>query len=149
MIDSFETTIAAAERAGVRFDDASPPSTVRIDYEDAQHLNLVDWGENGDGKPAILFIHGFMQQCRTWDFTCLALRSRFRCISIDLRGHGDSGRPVQPDYTTHHYLTDLRRVSRHLNEEMNIDHFALCGLSLGGQLSYLYASENLKRWMRL
>ncbi len=141
MIDSFQATVAAAQRAGVRFDDASPPRAIRISYNNAQHLNLMDWGENGDGKPVIVFIHGFMQQCRTWDFTCLALRSRFRCIAIDLRGHGDSGRPANPDYTTHHYLADLRHVTRYLNAEMRIEHFALCGLSLGGHLSYIYAAE--------
>ena len=104
-------------------------------------LNFVDWGEDGDGKPTIVFIHGFLQQARTWDFTCLALRSRYRCISLDLRGHGDSGRPTEPDYNTVGYLEDLRRFARHLNDNMNIQRFAICGLSLGGQLSYIYAAE--------
>lgn len=142
MVDSFDTTIAAAERAGVRFDDASPPSSHRIRQNDEFELHFIDWGDQTGRKPALIFIHGFLQQARTWDFTCLALRSRFRCISLDLRGHGDSGRPVAPDYSTHYYLSDLHRLIDHLSQDMGIDRFGLCGLSLGGSLSYIYASEN-------
>ena len=142
MIESFDTTIAAAERAGVRFHDASPPISHRIRQNGEFDLNFIDWGDDTGAKPALIFIHGFLQQARTWDFTCLALRSRFRCISLDLRGHGDSGRPVEPEYTTHFYLSDLQRLIDHLSQEMGVDRIGLCGLSLGGSLSYLYASEN-------
>ena len=141
-IEAFETTIAAARRAGVRSDDARPPTIHRIEQEGGFDLNFIDWGDDSESKPAIVFIHGFLQQARTWDFTCLALRSRFRCISLDLRGHGDSGRPDEPDYSTHYYLSDLRRLLGHLSDEMGIERFGLCGLSLGGSLSYIYASEN-------
>ena len=142
MDNSFNTTISAARRAGVRFEDDSPPTSHDICQNDEFDLHFVDWGDASGANPAIIFIHGFMQQARTWDFTCLALRSRFRCISLDLRGHGDSGRPREPDYTTHHYLSDLRRLIDHLKGEMNIRRFGFCGLSLGGQLSYVYAYQN-------
>ena len=141
-VDSFDATIAAARRAGVRFEDDSPPTVHRIRQNDEFDLHFVDWGDSVGTKPAIIFIHGFMQQARTWDFTCLALRNRFRCFSLDLRGHGDSGRPKEADYTTHHYLSDLQRLVEHLINEMNIGCFGLCGLSLGGSLSYIYASKN-------
>lgn len=142
METTFEATLGAARRAGVRFDDDSPPKSARIQHPGGHHLNYVDWGHDGDGKPTVIFIHGFLQQCRTWDFTCLALRSRFRCISLDLRGHGDSGRPANPDYNTHYYLSDLRVLANHLTEEAGVERFAIVGLSLGGQLSYIYAAEN-------
>ena len=142
MLDSFDTTIAAARRVGVRFDDTRPPTAHQIAHEDGLDLNFIDWGDESNVKPAIIFIHGFLQQARTWDFTCLALRSQFRCISLDLRGHGDSGRPNGPDYTTHRYLSDLQRLIHHLSDEMGIQRFGLCGLSLGGHLSYIYASNN-------
>lgn len=141
-IEAFDTTVAAARRAGVRFDDARAPSTHRIEHDDGFELNFIDWGDETGQKPTIIFIHGFLQQARTWDFTCLALRSRFRCISLDLRGHGDSGRSRGPDYTTHYYQSDLRRLIDHMTREMGIDRFGLCGLSLGGHQSYIYASEH-------
>ena len=143
MIESFDTTIAAAERAGVRFHDASPPISHRIRQNGEFDLNFIDWGDDTGAKPALIFIHGFLQQARTWDFTCLALRSRFRCISLDLRGHGDSGRPVKPEYTTHSLPLRPSTIGRPpFAQDLGIDRFGLCGLSLGGSLSYLYASEN-------
>ena len=141
-IEAFDTTIDAATRAGVRFDDSTPPSVHRIQQNGEFELNYVDWGDETGTKPTVIFIHGFLQQARTWDFTCLALRSRFRCISLDLRGHGDSGRPVEPDYSTHYYLSDLYRLIDHLSQDKGIERFGICGLSLGGHLSYIYASEN-------
>ena len=140
--NSFNATIAAARRAGVSFVEDSPPTSHSIRQNGEFDLNFVDWGDPSRSNPTIIFIHGFMQQARTWDFTCLALRSRFRCISLDLRGHGDSDRPAAPDYTTHHYLRDLHRLTYHLKGQMSIDRFGLCGLSLGGHLSYIYASQN-------
>ena len=142
METTFTATLEAARRAGVRFTDDTPPKSVQIRQPGSHHLNFVDWGRDGDGKPVVIFIHGFLQQARTWDFTCLALRSRFRCISLDLRGHGESGRPTDPDYNTHFYLSDLRRFVNHFTNEMHIDRIALVGLSLGGQLSYVYAAEH-------
>ena len=135
---SFQTTHAAALKAGLQVADSSPPKHEVLDGGGFD-LHFVDWG--GDDKPAIIFIHGFLQQARTWDFTCLALRSRFRCISLDLRGHGDSGKPSDPDYTTHHYLSDTERLATHLEKTRGIRTFSFCGLSLGGQVSYLYASR--------
>ena len=142
MESTFTATLEAARQAGILFTDDSPPKSVHIRKPGSHHLNFVDWGHDDDGKPVVIFIHGFLQQARTWDFTCLALRSRFRCISLDLRGHGDSGRPPNADYNTHYYLSDLRRFADYFKQKMDIDRFSIVGLSLGGQLSYVYASEH-------
>ncbi len=138
---SFQSTHEAALNAGLHIGDSSPPVHKSFDGGGFD-LHFVDWG--GEGKPAIIFIHGFLQHARTWDFTCLALRTRFRCISLDLRGHGDSGRPSDPDYTTHHYLSDLTLLAENVKKMLSISKFSLCGLSLGGQVSYLYASKRPK-----
>lgn len=43
----------------------------------------------GNG-PVVVFIHGLTFCRRTWDPIVARLRDRFRCIAIDLPGHGDS-----------------------------------------------------------
>ena len=156
-VDDFAATLDAARRVGVEFADVTPPAARRVwqverdgrgedDAGDGSRggfeLSYVDWGDDSGSKPALIFLHGFLQQARSWDFTCLALRSRFRCVSLDFRGHGDSGMPMSPDYTTHDYLSDLERLIRHLAEVEGVSRFGLCGLSLGGQLSYIYAARN-------
>jgi pimeloyl-ACP methyl ester carboxylesterase len=43
----------------------------------------------GDGPP-ILFIHGLTFAAKTWDPIIARLRDRFRCVAVDLPGHGGS-----------------------------------------------------------
>ena len=141
MDETFQNTLEAARNLGVRFFDDSPPTAVTIKDPELHDLHFVDWGDDSGNKPTVIFIHGFLQQARTWDFTCLALRSRFRCISLDLRGHGDSGPSEDLNYTTHGYLEDAKRLVNHMSTGMGISEFSICGLSLGGQLAYILASE--------
>lgn len=139
-MQAYESTVRAARNAGISFTDASPPSQRVIAGDDCE-LSYIDWGASAD-KPAIVFLHGFLQQARSWDFTCLALRDRFSCFALDLRGHGDSGSPDAPDFTTHHYHSDLVSLVNHLRDSANITSFSICGLSLGGQLAYLHAAAH-------
>lgn len=52
-------------------------SGCRLYYEDA-----------GEGEACILFAHGLLWNCREFDRQVSALKSEFRCISLDFRGHG-------------------------------------------------------------
>lgn len=139
-MQAFNSTVRAAVAAGIQFEDDTPPVQRTLAGQDCE-LSYVDWGAT-QGKPAIVFVHGFLQQARSWDFTCLALRDRFSCWSLDLRGHGDSGRPIAPDFTTHHYLSDLSSFIDHLRKGGVASSVSICGLSLGGQLAYLLAGAN-------
>lgn len=49
--------------------------------------------EAGTGQDTIVFLHGLFMSGRAWHNQVLALRSRFRCVSIDLRGHARSSSP--------------------------------------------------------
>lgn len=49
--------------------------------------------DNGTGQETVLFIHGLFMSGRAWHNQVLALRSRFRCVTFDVRGHSRSGSP--------------------------------------------------------
>ena len=49
--------------------------------------------EAGTGQETIVFLHGLFMSGRAWHNQVLALRSRFRCVSVDLRGHARSSCP--------------------------------------------------------
>lgn len=49
--------------------------------------------EHGTGKETVIFIHGLFMSGRAWHNQVLALRSRYRCVEYDLRGHARSGSP--------------------------------------------------------
>jgi alpha-beta hydrolase superfamily lysophospholipase len=83
----------ALRRAVTDFDieaaSLEEPSTRRV-FANGLELCCLDWG--GGGEP-VVFLHGGNQTAHAWDLVCLQLRGRYRCISVDLRGHGKSAFP--------------------------------------------------------
>jgi pimeloyl-ACP methyl ester carboxylesterase len=73
-------------------------------------LNCLDYG--GDGAPPILFIHGGAAHAHWWDFVGAALEGKIRSFSIDLRGHGDSDRPADGDYSIEAHIADMAAALR-------------------------------------
>ncbi|HVM07733.1 MAG TPA: alpha/beta hydrolase [Acidimicrobiales bacterium] len=54
-------------------------------------LRVWEWGEPGD--PPVIFAHGAYDHGRMWDdFAPRIAALGYRCVAIDFRGHGDSGR---------------------------------------------------------
>jgi pimeloyl-ACP methyl ester carboxylesterase len=51
--------------------------------------DLLAYVESGSG-PTIVFIHGMTFTGHTWDPIVARLSDRFRCITVDLPGHGES-----------------------------------------------------------
>lgn len=62
----------------------------RVTTADGVSLNVIDAG-NRDG-PVILFVHGISQGWQSWikQLSDPGLRSAFRLVAFDLRGHGES-----------------------------------------------------------
>jgi pimeloyl-ACP methyl ester carboxylesterase len=83
----------------------------------------------GDGRP-IVFVHGNSSSARTW----LPLiegtwADRFRCIAVDLPGHGRSAPATDPG---RYSLPGYAEVIQVLIERLGADGAILVGWSLGG-----------------
>ena len=95
-------------------------------------LHYRDWG--GDGPPLVL-LHGLASNCRIWDLVAPLLRSRFRVVAPDLRGHGQTEGPDDGyDFDTisgdvHGFLAAL-----------GLDSPILAGHSWGGNVVLHYAA---------
>jgi pimeloyl-ACP methyl ester carboxylesterase len=62
-------------------------------------LHVREWGK-ADGPP-ILFIHGWSQNHLCWvNQYDSALADEFRLVALDLRGHGMSEAPLEPEHYT-------------------------------------------------
>jgi 3-oxoadipate enol-lactonase len=96
------------------------------------------------GGPPLILIHGIGASRHSWDGLIRELRSDFRCISYDLRGHGRSPRPAPP-YTLDDLVDDLEALRRELHIERA--HFA--GHSLGGMIGPAYARRYPDRVLSL
>jgi pimeloyl-ACP methyl ester carboxylesterase len=83
------------------------------------------------GDPAavpVLFFHGGGQTRHAWGGTAMAVaRAGFLAISLDHRGHGESGWPEDGDYRLEAFAEDLRGVVAQLEQRP-----FLVGASLGG-----------------
>jgi len=84
---------------------------------------------NKNGIP-IIFIHGFPFDSTTWQEQVNILPSRFRAITYDVRGHGQSERGPLP-YSLEFFVDDLFA----LIEKLELGKPILCGLSMGGYIA--------------
>ena len=96
-------------------------------------LHYLDWGT--PGRPPVLFLHGGSAHARWWDFTIPLLVERFRCVALDLRGHGESGRPADGDYGLPAHAADVAAVV----DALDLRGGAVVGHSFGGWVAMVYA----------
>ncbi len=104
---------------------------VKIVYED-----------EGKGK-AILMVHGWGATRKFWRDIREALLRKYRVITFDLRGHGESDKPVDADYSIYRIAKDVVELLEHLN----IEEFVYIGHSLGGVIG-LYLGSNCKKKLK-
>jgi len=90
------------------------PDGARLAYDDA-----------GTGRPVVL-IHGVCMSRRFFERNTAALAERFRVISVDLRGHGESP-ASEGGHTVAQYAQDLK----HLLDSLGLEDAVLVGWSMG------------------
>lgn len=117
--------LAATDIAKVAVDD--PVWEVERDLvANGIRIHALDWGPRD--APSVFFLHGGCLTAHTWDIICLALSSSYRCLAIDMRGHGDSEWPSDLDYRLDAFANDALNV---LDTEFSSPP-VLVGMSLGG-----------------
>jgi pimeloyl-ACP methyl ester carboxylesterase len=82
--------------------------------------------------PPVILIHGYLQNSLSWQFQLEDpdLGEAFRLIAIDLRGHGQSGKPDDPDayLDSRRWADDIAAVLK----QLSLPHAVLAGWSYGG-----------------
>lgn len=92
-----------------------------------QSIHYEDTGGNGE---AIVFSHGFFMSGGMFEPQVQALKDRYRCITWDERGHGETVTSPDP-FTYWDSADDLFGLLDHLG----IEKVVLAGMSQGGFLS--------------
>jgi haloacetate dehalogenase len=127
--------------------------TLGNDWFDGFHERNVDvndvsifarYGGNESG-PALLLVHGFPETHVMWHRVARALQEDYFIVLPDLRGYGDSAKPVGlPDHSTYSKRTmaqDLIGVM----DALGRDHFYLCGHDRGGRVAHRLALDHPER----
>lgn len=85
------------------------------------------------GKPLVILSHGGGQTRHSWKGAAEKLHAMgFETISLDLRGHGDSGWPQPEGYDADHFADDLLETIRTYGDGRKV---GLVGASFGGLMS--------------
>lgn len=115
---------------------------VEGDYLDANGVR-VHYTVEGTGEPLIL-IHGLAAQA-DWNWrrngVVDLLDDHFRVIAFDLRGHGLSDKPHDPEA----YGAELKYDVLRLMDHLNIDRAHIVGYSLGGFIALHLLAEQPDR----
>lgn len=91
--------------------------------------------ETGSG-PTLLLLHGFLGTGDCWLPLMEKLRSHYRCISLDLLGFGESGKPA----IRYDIATEVAFV-RQVVEALNLGSCYIMGHSFGGWVAAAYALQ--------
>ena len=102
-----------------------------------------------NGRPAVLLLHGFPQTHALWQRVAQLMQSRFYPVMPDLRGYGDSSKPVGlPDHSNY----SKRALAEDMVEVMQalgLETFYLCGHDRGGRVAHRLAVDHPKRVLKL
>lgn len=90
-------------------------------------INVCETGAP-DGRP-VLFVHGYSQSRFSWDRQLRSsLADDFRLVAMDLRGHGESGKPEDAYADPADWADDVQAVI----DGLSLDRPVLVGWSYGG-----------------
>lgn len=116
-------------------------NSVNENYYTYKNTNI--WYEDiGEGK-TFLFIHGFASSSYTWRHLKEYYSKTSRVICIDLKGFGQSGKPMDMSYT----LEDQTDMILSFINDKDLKNVTLVGHSYGGAVAlstYITASKKMK-----
>jgi pimeloyl-ACP methyl ester carboxylesterase len=90
--------------------------------------------DSGNGKQAILFIHGLGNHKGVWHYNTAYLQKEYRCIAIDLPGNGNSSHGDYP-YSIFFYAETVKK----LIDALQLESVVIVGHSMGGQVAIVFA----------
>ena len=124
-------------------------STLRSRYAmtDSRYLELsngitVHYRDCGvSDRPVVLLLHGYGDSYTSWEGWVDTLGAHFRLLVLDLPGHGLTEAPSGCLLSSRTFL----QVIQEFVTALGIGRFSLVGNSMGGGLSWLYASTYPER----
>ncbi|MCX6213168.1 alpha/beta hydrolase [Spirosoma sp.] len=96
-------------------------------------LNVL---EQGSGSLTLVFLHYFGGSALEWESVMSQLSEQYRCLAVDLRGHGDSDAPAT-GYSVDTMTDDISA----LIDSLHVQEFVLVGHSMSGKVALALAAR--------
>lgn len=128
----------AARIAGVDVGAVALPASKHT-VVGGMRLHHLEWGRAT--APPVVLLHGGGLTAHTWDLVCLGLLPEWRCLALDLRGHGDSEWSPAMHYDVDDHVGDVHGFL----DQRGLRHVTLVGQSLGAFVALAYAARNPQR----
>lgn len=100
---------------------------------------IIFYTDKGKGS-VVVFIHGFLENANIWGKITDLLSVKYRIISIDLPGHGNSSFK-----NSQYSINDYASVIKSVIDYENIDKIFLTGHSMGGYVTMAFLENFPKR----
>ena len=97
------------------------PMTINASMNSRLHIQVV-----GNGEPALVFVHGFACTHEDWRKQIPALSPTFRCVALDLPGHGMSAPPAQATMTALGDAVNVAKAKAHARRVVLVGHSLGC-----------------------
>jgi pimeloyl-ACP methyl ester carboxylesterase len=107
----------------------------------------MGYDDQGRG-PAVVLLHAFPFARDLWGDVATTLASRFRVLSVDARGFGESDLRAShpsPGASAPYALTDLADDLAALLDALEVRRAALVGMSMGGYTALAFAARHAAR----
>ena len=111
----------------------TPPTRHTIEINGLP-LSYYEW--HPGGEPVVL-LHGLADHGLVWASLGESLGEKYHVVALDLRGHGDSGKP-ETGYTFANYSADLDGICNHFGWSK----VHLLGHSWGAKIAAVWATQN-------
>ena len=111
--------------------------------KDQRHINGVDIAYRlGGSGPGLLLLHGHPQTHVIWHKIAEQLAEHFTVVAADLRGYGDSARPVADEQHRHYSKREMARDNLELMQALGFEQFSILAHDRGARVGHRLALDH-------
>jgi haloacetate dehalogenase len=99
-------------------------------------------GPSDSGRPPLLLLHGHPQTMAMWHRVAPALARKRRVVLMDLRGYGDSGRPVAGEASAAYAKREMALDAVALMRSLGHERFAVLAHDRGARVAHRLALDH-------
>lgn len=96
-------------------------------YTQSSDGQKIHYKENGEGSPALLFVHGWLGNGEWWNSQQEYFNKKYKIVQMDLAGHGKSD-TSRKEWTSELYADDIKAVA----DQIDSGEIILVGHSMSG-----------------